>query len=184
MKHLFQFAIVLFAALAFSSCNDEDEPTPMVWAFSDFDASQISAVYAPDYANQVQINAKPDYAGEITVWCTTFPTVTVLDWDSSNTFSNKDCGFTISRINDCTVRISFVPVAADDSDALQAFVAINGTSDSETTATTMRISRFNNCSKHITMHNPRPRRLTCHHTARCQGKGDCRTKLLRPFLFI
>ncbi|MGN1245361.1 MAG: hypothetical protein ACI4UN_01880 [Muribaculaceae bacterium] len=42
------------------------------------------------------------------------------------------------------MRNSFFPVTADDSEKLQAFVAINGTSDSETTDTTMRISRFNN----------------------------------------
>lgn len=143
MKKLLFIATVLFTVLSFSSCK-EDDPVPMIWEFSDYDREAVSAVYAPDFVNQVAIAAPPEYSGDITLKCTNFPTVTFLSWDTDNMIVNKECGFTITKVNANTVKVAFTPVTLPaDKNEISEFVAITGTNGKESGSTNMSIVRIN-----------------------------------------
>lgn len=143
MKKLLVFTTVLLSVLSFSSCK-EDEPTPMMWEFCDYDSNKISAVFAPDYYNQVQIKTEMSYAGEITLKCTNLATVTFLSWESDNTIANEECGFTISRADANSVKITFVPIIlSEDKKEINEFVAITGTNGKESGSTNISIVRIN-----------------------------------------
>ena len=81
MNKIFLIAAVIFSALSFASCSD-DAPAQLMWEFSNYDNKEITAVYAPDYVNQVQVVAKPDYSGDITLQCTNY---TSLSFRGNNT---------------------------------------------------------------------------------------------------
>lgn len=66
MNRIFLIAAVILSALSYASCSD-DAPSQLIWEFSNYDNKEITAVYAPDYVNQVQVVAKPDYSGDITL---------------------------------------------------------------------------------------------------------------------
>lgn len=144
MKVLQFVFTAMIAVLSFTSCKEDEPATPMIWEFSDYDAKEISAVYAPDFYNQVQIKAKPDYTGDITLKCTNFPTVTFLSWDTDNMIVNKECGFTITKVNANTVKVAFTPVTLPaDKNEISEFVAITGTNGKESGSTNMSIVRVN-----------------------------------------
>ena len=144
MKVLQFILTAMIAVLSFTSCKEDEPATPMIWEFSDYDAKEISAVYAPDFYNQVQIKAKPDYTGEITLKCTNVPTVTFLSWDTDNMIVNKECGFTITKVNANTVKVAFTPVTLPaDKNEISEFVAITGTNGKESGSTNMSIVRIN-----------------------------------------
>ena len=131
---------MLLAIIAFSSCEEPD-PTPMKWEFSNYDSSQITPIYAPEFYTQVQINAKPDYKGDILVQCTNFQALIFHESISNEVVSNTEYGFSISKENANTLRISFVPIKkANDN---RAYVGINGINEKETAITNMSITRFN-----------------------------------------
>lgn len=144
MKVLQVILTAMVAVLSFTSCKEDEPATPMIWEFSDYDAKEISAVYAPDFYNQAQIKAKPDYTGEITLKCTNFPTVTFLSWDTDNMIVNKECGFTITKVNANTIKVAFTPVTLPaDKNEISEFVAITGTNGKESGSTNMSIVRVN-----------------------------------------
>ena len=144
MKVLQFILTAMIAVLSFTSCKEDEPAKPMIWEFSDYDAKEISAVYAPDFYNQVQIKAKPDYTGEITLKCTNVPTVTFLSWDTDNMIVNKECGFTITKVNANTVKVAFTPVTLPaDKNEISEFVAITGTNGKESGSTNMSIVRIN-----------------------------------------
>lgn len=144
MKVLQFILTAMIAVLSFTSCKEDEPATPMIWEFSDYDTKEISAVYAPDFYNQVQIKAKSDYTGEITLKCTNFPTVTFLSWDADNMIVNKECGFTITKVNANTVKVAFTPVTLPaDKNEISEFVAITGTNGKESGSTNMSIVRIN-----------------------------------------
>ncbi|MGM9846911.1 MAG: hypothetical protein ACI31F_03060 [Muribaculaceae bacterium] len=107
MKQLLLFATALFAAVMFTSCGD-DESTPMTWDFYDYDSNFVTAVYTPDYINQVSISAIPEYQGEITLKCTNYPEVAIMkDNKVVELLSDTQAGFSVKRIDDNTLKISF-----------------------------------------------------------------------------
>lgn len=143
MKKLFLITAVLMAALSFTSCK-EDEPTPMLWEFSDYDANAISAVFAPEFYTQVQITAKPDYTGDITLKCTNFREVDFLSWETENVIVSKECGFTITKEGATTVKISFSSVdLPGNSQELCQFISITGSNGKESGSTNIAIIRTN-----------------------------------------
>lgn len=144
MKKLFLITAVLMAALSFTSCK-EDEPTPMLWEFSDYDANAISAVFAPEFYTQVQITAKPDYTGDITLKCTNFREVTLPSWDSEtgNMVSDEKCGFTVTKVDATTLKVTFKALSDGNDSELYQYVQVIGTNDKESGSTNMFISREN-----------------------------------------
>lgn len=145
MKVLKIILVAIIAILAFSSCKDDEQATPMIWEFSDYDTEEISAVYVPNHYYDVQIKAKPDYTGEITLKCTNFQTVTILSWmDVDDVIVNKECGFTITRVNANTVKIAFTPITfSDGKKEVSELVSLMGTNEKDSGSTNMIIVRIN-----------------------------------------
>lgn len=141
MKNLSALLAVFFMVISISSCH-EDGPIPMIWEFADYNTEEITAAYTPDYYNQVQISAKPGYKGEITLKCTNFPIVTFLSWGTDKTLVNNECGYTLTKVSDNTVKISFSPISLpDNANEVSDFVGITGSNGKESSSTNMAISR-------------------------------------------
>ena len=109
MKKLLFIVTVLFTVLSLSSCK-EDDPAPMIWEFSNYDNKEITAVYAPDYVNQVAIAASPEYSGDIILKCTNYPQITLNANNADGTFKSIEAGFTVIKIDDNTLKIIFEPI--------------------------------------------------------------------------
>ncbi len=140
MKKLLFIATVLFTVLSFSSCK-EDDPVPMIWEFSNYDREAVSAVYAPDFVNQVSIAAPPEYSGAITLKCTNYPQITLNVNNDDGTFKSAEAGFTVIKVNDNTLKITFEPIEATDENGIYEFVSADGRNGKETGITNMSVGR-------------------------------------------
>ncbi|MDE6152949.1 MAG: hypothetical protein K2G21_02235, partial [Muribaculaceae bacterium] len=109
MKKLLFIATVLFTVFSFSSCN-EDDPVPMIWEFSNYDREAVSAVYAPDFVNQVAIAASSEYSGDITLKCTNYRQLSIIPDYVTGTSDNVEVGYTVSKIDDTTIKVTFKPI--------------------------------------------------------------------------
>lgn len=140
MKKLLLIATVLFTVLTLSSCK-EDDSNPMIWEFSNYDREAISAVYSPDYVNQVAIVAPPEYSGDITLKCTNYSQLTLNTNNADGTFKSAEAGFTVIKINDNTLKITFEPIAADGENGIYETVSADGRNGKETGMTNMSVGR-------------------------------------------
>ncbi len=140
MKKLLLIATVLFTVLSLSSCK-EDDPNPMIWKFSNYDREAISAVYSPDYVNQVAIVAPPEYSGDITLKCTNYSQLTLNANNADGTFKSAEAGFTVIKIDDNTLKISFEPIAATGENGIYETVSADGRNGKETGMTNMSVGR-------------------------------------------
>lgn len=141
MNKLFIIATTLITALLFSSCTGED-PAAMIWEFSSFDNEAVSAVYAPDYVNQVAIAANDDYSGELTLTCTNYPEISIDEYTDDGTFVNVEAGFSITKTDSRTLKIVFTPVANVGEDGIYANVSVSGSNNKERNVTNMSVSRL------------------------------------------
>ena len=139
MKKLLFLATVLFTVLSFTSCK-EDEPIPMAWEFSNYDRNAVSAVYAPDFVNQVTIAAAPEYSGEITLKCTNYPQIMLNANTGEGSFKSVEGGFTIAKIDNNTLKITFQPIEAKDNGVYE-FVSVDGKNGKKTGVSNMSIGR-------------------------------------------
>lgn len=139
MKKLLFLATVLFTVLSFTSCK-EDEPIPMAWEFSNYDRDAISAVYAPDFVNQVTIAAAPGYSGEITLKCTNYPQIMLNANTEEGSFKSAEGGFTVTKIDNNTLKITFQPIETADNGVYE-FVSVNGKTGNKTGITNMSVGR-------------------------------------------
>lgn len=139
MKKLLFFATVLFTVLSFTACK-EDERIPMVWEFSNYDRDSVSAVYAPDFVNQVTIATPPEYSGEITIKCTNFPQIMLNANTEEGSFKSVESGFTVAKIDSNTLKITFQPIETADNGVYE-FVSVNGKTGNKTGITNMSVGR-------------------------------------------
>lgn len=140
MKKLLFIATVLFTVLSLSSCK-EDDPNPMIWEFSNYDREAISAVYSPDYVNQVAIVAPPEYSGDITLKCTNYSQLTLNANTADGTFKSAEAGFTVIKIDDNTLKITFEPITAAGENGIYETVSADGRNGKETGMTNMSVGR-------------------------------------------
>ena len=140
MKKLLFIATVLFTVLSLSSCK-EDDPVPMTWEFSNYDREAVSAVYAPDFVNQVSIAAPPEYSGEITLKCTNYPQITLNANNADGTFKSAKAGFTVIKVDNNTLKITFEPIEATGENGLYEFVSADGRNGKETGIRNMCVGR-------------------------------------------
>lgn len=139
MKKLLFLFTVLFTVLSFTACK-EDEPIPMVWEFSNYDRDSVSAVYAPDFVNQVTIATPPEYNGEITLKCTNFPQIMLNANTEEGSFKSFKGGFTVTKIDNNTLKITFQPIETADNGVYE-FVSVNGKTGNKTGITNMSVGR-------------------------------------------
>ena len=140
MKKLLLIATVLFTVLLFSSCK-EDDPAPMIWEFSNYDNKEITAVYAPDYVNQVAIAASPEYSGDIILKCTNYPQITLNANNADGTFRSFEAGFTVIKIDGNTLKIIFEPIEVNGENGIYESVSADGRNGKETGFTNMSVGR-------------------------------------------
>lgn len=140
MKKLLFIATVLLTVLSFSSCK-EDDPVPMIWEFSNYDREAVSAVYAPDFVNQVSIAAPPEYSGDITLKCTNYPQITLNANNADGTFKSAKAGFTVIKVDNNTLKITFEPIEATGEKDIYDVVSADGRNGKETGITNMSVGR-------------------------------------------
>ena len=140
MKKLLFIATVLFTVLSFSSCK-EDDPVPMIWEFSDYDREAVSAVYAPDFVNQVAIAAPPEYSGDITLKCTNYRQLSIISDYVTGTSDNVEVGYTVSKIDDTTIKVTFKPIEKVTNESIYGYVIVEGVNGKDTNSTNISIGR-------------------------------------------
>lgn len=140
MKKLLYIATVLSTVLSFTSCN-EDAPIPMIWEFSNYDREAVSAVYAPDFVNQVAITASPDYSGDITLKCTNYRQVSIIPDYVTGTSDNVEVGYTVSKIDDTTIKVTFKPIEKVTDESIYGYVIVEGINGKDTNSTNISIGR-------------------------------------------
>ena len=141
MKKLLFIATVLFTVLSFFSCK-EDDPIPMIWEFSNYDREAVSAVYSPDYVNQVAIVASPYYIGDITLKCTNYSQITLNTNNTDGTFRSDNAGVTVIKIDDNTLKITFEPIEATGENGIYDVVLVDGRNGKKSSVSNMLISRI------------------------------------------
>lgn len=143
MNKLLLIAVVIISALSFVSCSD-DAPSQLIWEFSNYDNKEITAVYAPDYINQVQVVAKPDYSGDITLKCTNYSSLSFKANNSDGSFKNETIGCTVTKVSDNTLKISFSPIKEAGAEGIYDTFIVEGISGKNMNSTNISIGRISN----------------------------------------
>ena len=143
MNKILLIAAVIFSALSFASCSD-DAPSQLIWEFSNYDSKKITAVYAPDYINQVQVVASPDYTGEITLKCTNYTSLSFKSNNADGSFKCVSTGCTVTKVNDNTLRISFTPIEDVGAEGIYDTFIVEGISGKNMNSTNISVGRIIN----------------------------------------
>lgn len=143
MNRIFLFTAVILSALSFASCS-EDAPSQLIWEFSNYDNKEITAVYAPDYFNQVQVVAKPDYSGDITLKCTNYTSLSFKANNADGSFKSASTGCVITKVNDNTLKITFSPIENAGSEGVYDTFIVDGVSGKNMNSTNISVGRISN----------------------------------------
>ena len=141
MNRIFLIAAVILSALSYASCSD-DAPSQLIWEFSNYDNKEITAVYAPDYVNQVQVVAKPDYSGDITLKCTNYTSLSFNANNADGSFKSASTGCTVTKVNDNTLKISFTPI--EEAEGIYDTFIVEGISGKNMNSTNISVGRIIN----------------------------------------
>lgn len=143
MNRIIFIAAVILSALSFTSCSD-DASAQLIWEFSNYDNTEIAAVYAPDYVNQVQVVAKPDYSGDITLQCTNYTSLSFRGNNTDGSFKSASTGCTVTKVNDNTLKISFTPIEDVGAEGIYDTFNVEGISGKNMNSTNISIGRICN----------------------------------------
>ncbi|MDE6218338.1 MAG: hypothetical protein K2F64_04975 [Muribaculaceae bacterium] len=143
MNKILLIAAVIFSAFSFASCSD-DAPTQLIWEFSNYDNKKITAVYTPDYVNQVQVVASPDYTGEITLKCTNYTSLSFKSNNADGSFKCVSTGCTVTKVNDNTLKISFTPIEDVGAEGIYDTFIVDGISGKNMNSTNISVGRICN----------------------------------------
>ncbi len=146
MNKILLIAAVILSALTFTSCSD-DAPAQLIWEFSNYDNKEITAVYAPDYVNQVQVVASPDYTGEITLKCTNYTALSFKANSADGSFKSASTGCTVIKVNDNTLKITFSPIEDAGAEGTYDTFSVDGVSGKNMNSTNISVGRINNEKK-------------------------------------
>ena len=141
MNRIIFIAAVILSALSFASCSD-DVSAQLIWEFSNYDNTEITAVYAPDYVNQVQVVAKPDYSGDITLKCTNYTSLSFNANNADGSFKSASTGCTVTKVNDNTLKISFTPI--EEAEGIYDTFIVEGISGKNMNSTNISVGRICN----------------------------------------
>ncbi len=143
MNRIIFIAAVILSALSFASCSD-DVSAQLIWEFSNYDNTEITAVYAPDYVNQVQVVAKPDYSGDITLKCTNYTSLSFNANNADGSFKSASTGCTVTKVNDNTLKISFTPIEEAEAEGIYDTFIVEGISGKNMNSTNISVGRICN----------------------------------------
>lgn len=140
MKHISLIAAVGIAAVALTSCGEED-PIVMTWKFTDYDPEAVSAVYTPEFVNQVSVVATPEHRGGITLECTNYGQVIINDVDAQGVYINHEAGFSVTKAGSNSLRIEFEPVEAPEG-GTYGTITVDGRQGNDLYYTVISVSRL------------------------------------------
>ncbi|MGM9860388.1 MAG: hypothetical protein ACI31C_06500 [Muribaculaceae bacterium] len=140
MKHISHIAAVGIAAVALTSCG-EDDPIVMTWKFSDYDQEAVSAVYTPEFVNQVSVVATPEHEGGITLECTNYGKVIINDVDAQGVYTNREAGFSVTKAGSNSLRIEFEPIDAPEG-GVYGTITVDGRQGKDLYYTVISVSRL------------------------------------------
>ena len=143
MNRIFLIAAVILSALSFASCSD-DAPAQLIWEFSNYDNKAITAVYAPDYVNQVQVVANPKYSGDIMLKCTNYTSLSFKANNADGSFKSASTGCIVTKINDNTLKITFPPIEDAGTEGIYDTLIVEGISGKNMNSTNISIGRIIN----------------------------------------
>ena len=143
MNRIIFIAAVILSALSFASCSD-DVSAQLIWELSNYDNTEITAVYAPDYVNQVQVVAKPDYSGDITLKCTNYTSLSFNANNADGSFKSASTGCTVTKVNDNTLKISFTPIEEAEAEGIYDTFIVEGISGKNMNSTNISVGRIIN----------------------------------------
>lgn len=146
MNRFFLIAAVILSALSFTSCRD-DAPAQLIWEFLNYDNKEITAVYAPDYVNQVQVVASPDYNGEIMLKCTNYTSLSFKANSADGSFKSASTGCTVIKVNDNTMKITFSPIEKVGSEGVYDTFSVDGVNGKNMYPSNISVGRINNENK-------------------------------------
>lgn len=146
MNKILLIAAVILSALSFASCSD-DAPAPMIWEFSNYDKKEITAVYAPDYFNQVQVVASPDCTGEITLKCSNYTTLSFKANSADGSFKSASTGCTVIKVNDNTLKITFSSIEDAGPEGVYDTFSVDGVNGKNMYSSNISVGRINNEKK-------------------------------------
>ena len=143
MNRIFLIIAVIFSALSYASCSD-DASAQLIWEFSNYVNTEITAVYAPDYFNQVQVVAKSDYCGDITLKCTNYTSLSFNANNEDGSFKSASTGCTVTKVNDNTLKISFTPIEEAEAEGIYDTFIVEGISGKNMNSTNISVGRIIN----------------------------------------
>ena len=141
MKKLLLLLTSVFALMTIPSCT-EDDNDPMVWEFSNYDLSIISAAYTPGFVNEAVITIAAEYKGDITLTCTNYPQLTLTSNDSDGTFNSTNAKFSVSKIDNTSLKISFEPLDYVPIDGINDFIYTSGHNGNRTYLSNIKVTRI------------------------------------------
>lgn len=141
MKRMLFFVMAVMAAAGFTSCDEEELPR-MIWEFDNYDKTVVSANYKPEYMYMVQIVAPEEYQGEITLMCTNYRQLTVVPGYTSDPADNEVAGYSVSKIDDTTLKVTFSPVKFADENGISDVFSVEGKNGKNISYTNIEIRRI------------------------------------------
>lgn len=124
MKRTLLFSTIMYALLAISSCTEDSMPR-MIWEFTDYDSSAVSAGYSPDYDYRINILAVPDYMGTLTLKCKNYGQLDIVHNSLTGSPEYPELGYSVTKIDDNTLKVSFLPVESYNEN-ISGYVQIDG----------------------------------------------------------
>lgn len=128
MKKYLTIALFALSAVAFNGCNDDDEKDNMVWELvSNSDAEMIVVSVDTDgsFSSPSNIWVQAGYkSGDIALRCVNHP----ISWSlvgPNDSYTNPDMGFTISKVDNNTLRVHFDEDASGKPEATDQITITN-----------------------------------------------------------
>lgn len=121
-------ALFALSAVAFNGCNDDDEMDNMVWELvsnSDADMILVSVDTDGSFSSPSNIWVQAGYkSGDIALRCVNHP----ISWSlvgPNDSYTNPDMGFTISKVDNNTLRVHFDEDASGKPEATDQITITN-----------------------------------------------------------
>ena len=124
MKRTLIFLAILTSLLVLSSCSEDTIPR-MIWEFTGYDSSAVSAGYSQDFDYRINIVADPDYEGTITLKCKNYGELEIVENSITGSPEYPELGYSVTKIDNKSLKISFRPVESYDK-VKSGYVQIDG----------------------------------------------------------
>lgn len=139
MNKLIIRLLIASILVTLTSCS-KDEPAKMLWDVTATTTENVKAVFNPGFYHQIQITADGD-SGEVTLKCTNYNSLNIIDTPSGREYIDSDCHFTAKVTESGMVKITFDKMP-DVFKERKSFLQIDGTEGKNSNTTTIEITRI------------------------------------------